>query len=117
MPRMPLYDIDFWWKRYFGGLAIPVCLATYGAYSLISGHSYALKSPMQPPFYRSVLHFIRVQGEQALLTGLAYIGIALMLFAYCYVQYNERMIAGYQGILALGALLAFGGIFWCWSLF
>jgi hypothetical protein len=104
---LPMNDTDFWWLRYGLGLALPVALAAWGAYSILTHHSYAIWA-MRYRFW-----FVRVEGEQAVLMGVAYIGMALMLFAHCYAQYHEKMGFYYQWLLAPGALLAGGGVMWC----
>jgi hypothetical protein len=106
---MPLTNTDtnFWWLRYFCGLALPLVLIIWGIYSMISLHSYAIWA------LRGYLRFVPVEGEQAVLMGVAYLGMALMLFANCYAQYHEKMGFYYQWLLAPGAILAGGGIMWC----
>ena len=111
---MPLTntDADFWWLRYFCGLALPFVLAVWGIYSMISLHSHAIwsNSAMSGGFQVS---FVPVQGKQAVVMGAAYIGMALALFANCYAQYHEKMAYYYEWILAPGAILAGGGVLWC----
>jgi len=110
---MPLTntDINFWWLRYFCGLALPVVLAVWGIYSIISLHSYAiwLNAGISG---RSFIAFVPVEGKQAVLVGVAYLGIALALFANCYAQYHEKMGFYYQWLLAPGLLLAGFGFLW-----
>jgi hypothetical protein len=106
--QLPLNDTDFWWLRYVCGLVLPIGLAIFGVYSLISRHSYALIRTGG-----RALHFVPVQGEQAILMGVAYLGVALILFANCYAQYHETMAYWYQWILALGLLATLFGMGWC----
>jgi hypothetical protein len=105
---LPIGDNDFWWLRYILGLAVPIGFAGYGVYSLVTQHSYT---------YARRLGFVPVSGEQALLMGATYIGIALVLFGNCYAQYHEKMGFYYQWIVAPGALLVIGGFLWCSWLF
>jgi len=115
--QVPLGDADFWWLRYFCGLALPLVLVLWGIYSMISLHSYAiwLNAGISG---RSLIGFVPVEGKQAILMGVAYLGIALALFANCYAQYHDKMGFYYQWILAPGTILAGGGICWCsWIFF
>ncbi len=108
--QLPLSDTDFWWLRYGLGIMLPIALAAWSLYSLVSGHSYAIWSDRHHFLF---LYFMPVTGEQAVIMGLAYLGMAVMLFANCYAQYHEKMGYYYQWIMAPGALLAGGGIIWC----
>ena len=106
---MPLTntDTDFWWLRYFCGLALSLAVAILAGYSLISLHSYA-------PFdgrHRGI-HFVSVEGTLAQAMGIMYLGIALMLFGSCYAQYQEKMAYYYQWIVLPGALMMISGIIW-----
>jgi hypothetical protein len=107
--QLPLNDTDFWYLRYGLGIVLPLVIAAYGIYSLVSGHSFTIWGLTG----RRSLHLIPVQGEQAYLMGMTYLGIALMLFASCYAQYHEKMGFYYQWILAPGALAAGLGEAWC----
>jgi hypothetical protein len=110
--QVPLGDTDFWWLRYFCGLALPVVLAIYGDYSILSLHSYAvwINAGISG---KPLIALIPVEGKQAILMGVAYLGIALALFANCYAQYHEKMGFYYQWILAPGVIVAGVGLFWC----
>jgi hypothetical protein len=101
-------DSDFWWLRYFCGLALPIPLALYGVFSMITRHSYT--------FWRRS-GFVPVTGFQAVLVGMAYLGLALILFANCYAQYHEKMAYHYQWFLAPGAILTVVGSLWCTWIF
>jgi hypothetical protein len=106
--QLPLCDTDFWWLRYVCGIALPIGLAVLGLYSFISRHSFA-------PFdgvHRGI-HFVSVYGRQAIAMGLAYLGLALILFGNCYAQYHETMGFYYQRITAPGALMFVVGMVWC----
>jgi hypothetical protein len=111
---MPLANTDtnFWWLRYFCGWALPLLLVFWGIHSIISLHSYAIWFNVGV-YGKSLIAFVPVEGKQAVLVGVAYMGIALALFANCYAQYHEKMGFYYQWILATGALLAGVGFFWC----
>jgi hypothetical protein len=100
------FDNDFWWLRYFGGIAVPIFLLIVGLSSIIFQHSYAIWGQ------RGLLHFVPVEGRQAIIMGAVYLGAALMLFAQCHLQYHEKMAYYYQWPLAVGALVAGGGIIW-----
>jgi hypothetical protein len=106
--QLPMNDTDFWWLRYVLGIAIPIALTVYGAYSIVTLHSYT---------YGRRVGFIPVEGEQAMLMGIFYSSIALALFANCYAQYHEKMGNYYQWMLGTGALLAGGSFLWCWWIF
>jgi|GEM_PF-3558912 len=106
--QLPLNDTDFWWLRYFLGIAVPIGLFIWGLYSLVTMHSYTVWW-----LGRGRLNFVPVGGQQAVLMGIAYLGVAVALFAKCYAQYHERMGYFYQWILAPGMLLAGGGVVWC----
>ena len=99
-------DADFWWLRYGAGIALPALLAIAGLYSVITRHSYAVWAQ------RFSVKLVPVTGEQAILWGIAYLGVALALLSNCYLQYDEKMAYYYQWPLGLGALLASGGILW-----
>jgi hypothetical protein len=105
---MPLTnrDADFWWLRYFCGLALPMFFGGAGIFSIVSRHSYAVWAP------RFSLKLVSVDGEQAILWGVVYLGMALALFANCYMQYHGKMGFYYEWPLALGAIAAGGGIMW-----
>jgi hypothetical protein len=107
---MPLTrtDADFWWLRYFCGLALPVGFMALGIYSLISLHSY---SPFDAR-HRGI-YFVSVYGRQAVAMGVAYLGLAVTLFGNCYAQYHDTMAYYYQWIAAPGALMFILGIAWC----
>ncbi|HEV3271849.1 MAG TPA: hypothetical protein VGZ93_06685 [Candidatus Methylacidiphilales bacterium] len=109
--QLPLNDTDFWWLRYVLGIAVPVVLTMWGIYSIVTRHSYAIWA------LRYSLRFVPVEGKQAILMGVAYLGIAIILFANCYAQYHDKMGFYYQWILAPGVIMAGGGIFWCGSIF
>jgi hypothetical protein len=103
----PTYrDADFWWLRYFCGIALPAFFGIAGACSLIFRHSYAVWAP------RYSIKFVPVEGEQAILWGIAYLGVALALFANFYMQYHDKMGFYYEWPLALGMIAAGGGIMW-----
>ena len=104
---LPMSDTDFWWLRYFMGIAVPIALSVYGIYSILTRHSYAVWG------WRSHVQFVPVEGEQAVLMGAAYLGIALALFANCYAQYHEKMGYYYQWLLAAGMLAAGVSVCWC----
>ena len=101
---LPLNDTDFWWLRYVLGIAVPIGLWAWGLYSIVTQNSYI--------YWRRV-GFVPVHGEQAILIGVASIGVALAFFAYCYAQYHEKMGFYYQWLFVPGALLAIGGYWWC----
>ena len=103
--KVPIYDLSFWWLRYSLGIAVPLALLAWGMYSIVTLHSYFISR------YRPFL--VPLEGEQAVLIGVAYIGIALMLFANYYVQYHKTMGFYYQWLLTPGALLTIGGILGC----
>jgi hypothetical protein len=91
-----------WGSRCLWGLF--VC----GVCSLIAGRSYAVG----PGFARHIT-IVPVQGEQAYLMGMAFLGLPLMLFAQCYAQYEEKWAYRYEWLLAPGAVAAGVGVFWC----
>jgi hypothetical protein len=101
---LPLSETDFWWLRYGLGIAVPLPFIGCGIYSIVTQHSYT---------YLRNVGFVPVEGKQAILMGIACIGIALSLFANCYAQYHEKMAYYYQWILGPGAILAGGGFLWC----
>jgi hypothetical protein len=107
---LPLDDPGYWWLRYVLGIAAPIALLGLGLYSIMARHSYAITATRHR---RVIIWFVPVQGEQAILMGVAYIGIAVVLFAYCYAQYHEKLGFYYEWILAPGGILACGGILWC----
>jgi len=115
---MPLTntDTDFWWLRYFCGLALPLVLLVWGSYSIIYLHSYAIWINAGISG-KSLIAFVPVEGKQAILVGIAYMGIALALFANCYAQYHEKMGFYYEWILAPGVLLAGFGFLGCTWIF
>jgi hypothetical protein len=108
---LPLNDTDFWWLRYVLGVAVPAALTAWGVYSIVTLHSYAIGRMGRG------IQFIPVKGEQAILMGVAYIGVAVMLFSNCYAQYHESMGFYYQWLLASGALMTTVGVLWCSWLF
>jgi hypothetical protein len=99
-------DTDFWWLRYFCGIALPLFFSIAGTFSIVSRHSYAVWAPSRS------LRLVPVDGEAAVLWGIAYVGVALALFANCYMQYHDKMGFYYEWPLALGVLAAGGGIMW-----
>jgi len=101
---LPLNDTDFWWLRYVLGVAVPIPIALFGIYSVLLRHSYV--------YWRNQ-GFVPVEGKQAILAGVAYLGIALMLFANCYLQYHEKMAYRYHWFLGLGAIMTAVGAVWC----
>jgi hypothetical protein len=101
---LPLNDTDFWWLRYGLGIALPIPVALFGIYSMISQHSYV---------YWRGSGFVPVHGTQAVVMGAVYLGIAIMFFANCYLQYNEKWAYSYQWPLGLGALMTAVGTIWC----
>jgi hypothetical protein len=105
---LPLNDTDFWWLRYGLGLALPVPMALFGAYSIVARHSYVywLRSGLVP-----------VHGTQAVFAGVAYLGLALMFFSNCYLQYDEKAGFHYGWPLALGAIMTAVGALACMWLF
>ncbi len=105
---LPLCDTDYWWLRYVLGIAVPIVLVSCSVYSLATMHSYAIWA-----LRYTLFRFVPVEGEQAILMGIAYLGMAMMLFANCYAQYHEKMGYFYQWIFVPGILLAGGGILWC----
>ena len=104
---LPMGNTDFWWLRYVLGIAAPVLLTGCGIYSILARHSYAIWG------LRSHMQLVPVEGEQAVLMGAAYLGIALALFANCYAQYHEKMGYYYQWLLAAGMLAAGVSVCWC----
>ena len=106
-------DTNFWWVRYFCGLMLPLITIVYSIYSLIFRHSYSIWFNIGISSGSRGIWFVPVRGEQAVLMGVAYLGVAFMLFANCYAQYHEKMGYYYQWILAPGALMAGVGFFWC----
>ena len=116
---MPLTNTDanFWWLRFFCGLVLPIVFVACGLYSLISQHSYAVWFNAGVSG-RGWITFVPVEGNQAVLMGVAYIGIAVALFANFYAQYHEKMGFYYQWLLAPGVILAGVGMSWCsWIFF
>jgi hypothetical protein len=103
--KVPLYDLSFWWLQRGLGILLPSALTVAGIYSIVTHHAYFI-SRNQP-------YYVPLRGEQAVLIGVAYIGIAVMLFANCYAPYHQKMGFYDQWLLALGAVLAGGGILWC----
>lgn len=104
---LPLNDTDYWCLRYVMGITLPMIFIADGLYSVLTRHSYTVWSLARH------LRVVPVQGEQAVLMGVAYLGVAIALFANCYMQYHEKMGFYSLWILALGALLAGGGELWC----
>ena len=109
----PAYDLSFWWLRHGLGIATPIALVRGGIYSLLSLHSYAIWCDR----YVRGLYFVKVDGEQAVLMGVAYLGMALTFFASCYAQYHSKMGFYYQWLVAPGIILAIGGVLWCSFIF
>jgi hypothetical protein len=105
---LPLNDTDFWWLRYGLGIGLPVPMALAGFYSIITQHSYV---------YWRRGGFVSIHGFQAVVMGVAYIGIALMLFANCYLQYHEKWAYHYQWHLGIGATMTAVGALWCMWIF
>ena len=104
---LPMNNTDFWWIRYGLGILAPLVLAAIGLLSLYTRHSDAIWSQGRR------ITLVPVSGEQAILMGFAYIGMALMLFGNYFAQYHERMAYFYEWFTAVGAILAGGGIVWC----
>ena len=111
--QLPVSGPDFWWLRYGLGVAVPIALAIWGAYSIATLHSYAIWCDR----YVRGLDFVKVNGEQAVLMGIAYWGVALAFFASCYAQYHYKMGFYYQWLVAPGVILAIGGVLWCSLIF
>jgi hypothetical protein len=109
---LPLNDTDFWWLRYFCGIALPACFATFGIYSLISHHSI---SPIDG-IHRGI-YFTSVYGWQAVAMGVTYLGCALTLFGNCYAQYHEKMAYYYEWFAGTGALTVTAAIWFLWTFF
>jgi|SRR5580658_7170963 hypothetical protein len=105
--KVPIYDLSFWWLRHGLGITLPLAFVLGGICSILTRHSYTIWA------MRFHVTLVAVEGEQAILMGVAYLGIALMLFAHCYAQYDEKMGFYSDRLLAAGALLAGGGILWC----
>jgi hypothetical protein len=101
---LPLNDTDFWWLRYGLGIALPIPITLFAVYSVVMRHSYV--------YWRS-RGLVPVEGTQAIVAGVAYLGIALMFFANCYLQYHEKMAYSYHWYLGAGALMATVGTLWC----
>ncbi len=101
---LPMSDTDFWWLRYGLGIGASVPFALFGAYSVITRHSYV---------YQRGIGFVTVHDTQAVIIGVAYLGIALMFFANCYLQYHPKAGFYYQWPLGLGAILTIIGVGWC----
>jgi hypothetical protein len=111
--QLPIGDTDFLWLRYFCGLVLPLALLVGSIYSIIFRHSYSVWFNIGISSGHRGVWFVPVQGKQAVLMGMAYLGVAGMLFANCYAQYHDKMAYHYQWILAAGALFAGVGFFWC----
>jgi hypothetical protein len=110
---LPLCNTDFWWLRYFCGLALPVGFTVLGIYSLISRHSYAPIDGIHRGIY-----FTSVYGWQAIAMGVTYLGLALTLFGNCYAQYHEKMAYYYEWFAGPGALTLSAGFIWfLWTFF
>jgi hypothetical protein len=105
---LPLSDTDFWWLRYGLGIALPVPVALFGIYSIVLQHSY---------FYLRRVGFVPLHGLQAVVAGVMYLGIALMLFSNCYLQYHEKWAWYFQWPLGLGGAMTAVGAFWCMWIF
>jgi hypothetical protein len=105
---LPLNDTDFWWLRYGLGIALPVLIGIFGLDSIVTQHSYVL-------WRRGGI--VPIHGLQAVVMGVAYLGIALMLFANCYLQYHEKGAWYYEWPLGVGALMTAVGAIWCMWIF
>ena len=86
---------------------MPLLVAAFGVYSLVTDHSLAVAAR------RFVIFLVPVSGEQARLMGVVYLGVALMLFANFYAQYHDKTGFYYQWFLVPGALAAIMGTIWC----
>ncbi|HUB67028.1 MAG TPA: hypothetical protein VL981_06040 [Candidatus Methylacidiphilales bacterium] len=115
--KVPIYELSFWWSRYLGGIAVPAVFALGGICSILTRHSYVLVSRFPAFATQWMPVWMPVEGEQAILAGVAYLGFALMFFAQCHAQYHEKMVFYSDRLLALGALLAGGGYLWCLWIF
>jgi hypothetical protein len=104
---LPQSDTDFWWMRYGLGVIAPLVSTAWGLCSIVTQHSYVLlrRGP-------SVLAFMPVHGLQAILVGIAFLGLALALFSNFYGQYHEKMAYYYQWPMACGLVLMIGGSLW-----
>ena len=106
--QIPIGEADFWWMRHGLGIALPAALILWGLYSIISQQSYMIS--IRP------IALIPVQGEQAVLMGIASLGGALACFFSCYGQYHEKMGWYYQWPATVGMLIMASGILWCGAL-
>ena len=108
MSILPPNPVDFWLKRWFGGVMCPALLAGYGVYALVTNHSYAIG------FWRygTRLHFAEVTGFKATLMAIAFMGFALSLFSYCYAPYSKLYKFSEYGEVT-GLVIAVVGVAWC----
>lgn len=109
---LPPDPVEFWLKRWLGGVVLPVGLVLYGSFSIATRHSYAIFFGVYGRF-----HFIEVSGLQADLMGIAFISVSLALFAYCYAPYSE-VFSRLSTVGLIVGLLGFATcVTWCSWLF
>jgi hypothetical protein len=105
---LPSHPTDFWIKRWFFGVGISCMLNVIGVASLVFQHSYAIGSAG-----RSHSTLVEVFGFQAILMGVAYLGLGLSLFSYAFAPYSDRLSAFSEYGIAVGLPIAAVGMMWC----
>jgi len=95
-----------WWGRLIFGIVLPPILV------LCSLISFALKSSFAIGYLRRKIGFVPVDGFQAELMALGYLGMALSLFAYEYARFDARLSAWHEYLLAIGLIITLVGLGW-----
>jgi hypothetical protein len=95
-----------WWGRLIFGIVLPPILA------LCAVVSFVLKSSFAVGFLRRKICFVPVDGFQAELMAIGYLGLALSLFAYGYARFDARLSAWHEYLLAIGLIIALIGLGW-----
>lgn len=95
-----------WWGRLIFGIVLPPILVLYAIASFI------LKSAIAVGVLKGGRHFVPVEGFQAQLMAIGYLGIAVSLFAYGYARLDVRMSGWYEYPLATGLIVALVGLGW-----
>jgi hypothetical protein len=112
---LPEHPTDFWIRRWFFGVGVSFSLIICGVSSLILQHSYAIGKIGRWGYGKWVV--VEVYGFQAVLMGLAYLGLGVALFSYAYAPYSEKFAAMENYGMAGGLFVATIGVCGCTWIF
>lgn len=98
---LPDDPVTIFWKKYLGGVTLPLALAANGIYAVVTQHAVI------PSRSTGLVH---LYGAAAIACGISLLGAALALHAYFWWENDERLNRFSEAGQFVGIVILLGGI-------